>query len=162
MSKKILYLDMDGVLADFDGRIKEICPELYTSEEFDTYDKKSDKIDIIVSRQPRFFETLEPMDGAIDAVKQLFSLYDVYFLSTPMWAVPESFMGKRIWLEKHFGDDAKKKLVLTHRKDLVIGDILVDDRLKNGAGEFKGKHIHFGQEEFPTWKEILKELIDGK
>ena len=159
MNKKILYLDMDGVLADFDGRMKEICPELYTSEEFDTYDKKSDEIDAIVSRQPRIFETLNPMDGAIDAVKQLFSRYQVYFLSTPMWAVPESFMGKRIWLEKHFGEDAKKKLILSHRKDLAIGDYLVDDRTKNGAGEFTGEHIHFGQNEFPTWKETLDYLL---
>jgi 5'-nucleotidase len=158
MNKKILYLDMDGVIADFDGRMKELFPELYTLPEFDDYEKRSDKIDEIVSQNPRLFETLTPMDGAIKAVKELFSLYDVYFLSTPMWAVPESFMGKRIWLEKHFGDDAKKRLILTHRKDLAIGNILVDDRLKNGAGEFKGKHIHFGKNEYPTWKETLREL----
>ncbi len=156
--KKILYLDMDGVLADFDGRMKELCPELYSSPEYDDYEKKSDKIDELVAIAPRIFETLTPMNGAIDAVNELFSLYDVYFLSTPMWAIPESFMGKRIWLEKHFGENAKKRLILTHRKDLAIGDVLVDDRLKNGAGEFKGKHIHFGKKEYPTWKETLREL----
>lgn len=162
MNKKILYIDMDGVIADFDGKMKEICPELYTLADFDDYEKRSDKIDEIVSQNSRFFETLNPMNGAIEAVKELFKLFDVYFLSTPMWAVPESFMGKRIWLETHFGDEAKKKLILSHRKDLAIGDFLVDDRLKNGASEFKGKHIHFGQEEFPTWKETLKYLTEFK
>lgn len=156
--KKILYLDMDGVLADFDGKMKELCPELYTLDEFDDYEKRSDKIDEIVSKNPRLFETLNPMNEAIESVKELFTLFDVYFLSTPMWAVPESFMGKRIWLETHFGEDAKKKLILTHRKDLAIGDILVDDRKKNGAGEFKGKHIWFGKKEHPTWKQTLREL----
>lgn len=149
---------MDGVLADFDKCIKAIKPELYTDEEFDTYDKKSDEIDAIVSKQPHIFEELEPLEGAIEAVKELFGLYDVYFLSTPMWAVPESYMGKRKWVEKHFGEDAKKKLILTHRKDLAIGDILVDDRKKNGAGEFTGRHIWFGQKEYPTWKQTLREL----
>lgn len=156
--KKILYIDMDGVIADFDGRMKEICPELYTAEEFDTYDKKSDEIDAIVAKQPDIFESLNPIDGALEAVNKLFPLYDVYFLSTPMQAVPQSFMGKRIWLEKHFGENAKKKLVLSHRKDLSIGSYLVDDRTKNGAGEFTGKHIHFGTSKFPNWNETVKYL----
>lgn len=159
IKKKILYLDMDGVLADFDKCMKAIKPELYEEGEFDTYDKKSDEIDAIVAKQPHIFEDLEPMEGAIDAVKQLFNRYDVYFLSTPMWAVPESYMGKRKWVEKHFGEYAKKKLILSHRKDLAIGHYLVDDRFKNGAGEFTGKHIHFGNSEFPTWKETLAYLV---
>jgi 5'-nucleotidase len=153
-NNKILYLDMDGVVVDFEAGIKEIYPELDNL----SFDEKSDKIDEVVALNPRIFETLTPMNGAIEAVKELFSLYDVYFLSTPMWAIPESFMGKRIWLEKHFGEDAKKKLILTHRKDLAIGDVLVDDRLKNGASSFKGKFIHFGKAEHPTWKETLREL----
>lgn len=159
--KKILYLDMDGVIADFDGAMKLICPELYTAEEFDTYDKKSDEIDAIVAKQPHLFEELEPMEGAIEAVKKLFGLYDVLFLSTPMWKVPESYMGKRKWVEKHFGADAEKRLILSHRKNLSIGDYLVDDRTKNGAGEFTGKHIHFGTAEFPDWKATFKYLEDN-
>lgn len=158
MKKKILYLDMDGVVADFDGKMQEIRPDLYESEEFDTYDKKSAEMDATVANHPEFFQSINPIEGAIEAVNQLFDLYDVYFLSTPMWDVPHSWAGKRIWVEKHFGEQAKKRLILTHRKDFAIGDILVDDRKKNGAGEFKGRHIWFGQEEFPTWKETLREL----
>jgi len=154
VNDKILYLDMDGVVVDFEAGIREIYPELDNL----TFDEKSDKIDEVVALNPRIFETLTPMNGAIEAVKKLFSLYDVYFLSTPMWAVPESYMGKRIWLEKHFGEDAKKRLILTHRKDVEIGHVLVDDRFKNGASDFKGKFIHFGKTEHPTWKETLREL----
>ena len=80
-----------------------------------------------------------------------------------MWSVPNSFIGKRIWIENHFGDKAKKRLILTHRKDLNIGDYLVDDRLKNGAAEFTGTHIHFGTNEFPDWKityEYLKSVCN--
>jgi hypothetical protein len=29
----------------------------------------------------------------------------------------------------------------------------------NGAGEFKGEHIHFGQEKFPDWKSVLEYLL---
>jgi 5'(3')-deoxyribonucleotidase len=151
MSKKILYLDMDGVVADFDKKLHEL------KEPSDILD--SVKVDEIVARNPMiFFCDLEPYDGAIEAVNKLFDLYEVYFLSTPMWDIPESFMAKRIWLDKHFGLSAKKRLILSHRKDLSIGDFLVDDRLKNGAAEFKGTHIHFATEEFPNWQVTLDYL----
>ena len=41
MKKKILYLDMDGVIADFDLAIKEICPELETSDNFPDYETRT-------------------------------------------------------------------------------------------------------------------------
>lgn len=71
-----------------------------------------------------------------------------------MWLVPESFTGKRLWVEEHFGELATKRLILTHRKDLAIGDYLIDDRKANGAGEFTGVHIHFGTEHFPNWRKV--------
>ena len=42
---------------------------------------------------------------------------------------------------------------------LVDGDYLVDDRAKNGAGEFKGEWIQFGSQKFPDWESILKYLL---
>lgn len=156
--KEIMYIDMDGVIADFSQAINDIDPEVDMSETEEAFELRSKTVDEIVETHPRLFEFLEPIDGGIQAVNELFDLYDVYFLSTPMWNVPESFMGKRLWLEKYFGDKAKKRLILTHRKDLAIGKYLIDDRLKNGAGEFTGEHIHFGTEKFPNWKSVLKYL----
>lgn len=158
MKKKILYIDMDGVIADFDKSIIAFCPEILTDIKYLDVKTKDAKIDFICETETAFFHNLLPFEGAILAVNRLFELYEVYFLSTPMWDVPHSFTGKRIWIEKYFGALGKKKLILTHRKDLTIGDYLVDDRLRNGAGEFKGKHIHFGTEEFPNWEVTLKYL----
>ncbi|GAA4139745.1 hypothetical protein GCM10022216_18180 [Sphingobacterium kyonggiense] len=45
-----------------------------------------------------------------------------------------------------------KQLILTHHKHQLIGDFLIDDRLKNGAAEFKGAHIHIFTEKYPTWQ----------
>jgi len=142
---------MDGVIADFDFAINKICPILDTSEYYPTYEERSKKIDEIVESNLDIFYNLPPIEGAIDAVNKLFDLFDVYFLSTPMWAIPESYIGKRIWIEKHFGEKAEKRLILTHRKDLNIGHFLVDDRLKNGVSEFNGEHIHFATNNFPNW-----------
>jgi 5'(3')-deoxyribonucleotidase len=63
-----------------------------------------------------------------------------------------------LWLEKYYGDLAKKRLILTNRKDLAIGDILIDDRLKNGSEKFNGKFIHFGTKAFPDWKSVISFL----
>ncbi len=50
----------------------------------------------------------------------------------------------------------------THSKDLNIGDFLVDDSTKNGAGEFKGELIQFGTDKFPDWVAVKKYLMDNK
>ena len=63
------------------------------------------------------------------------------------------------WVQRYLGDDvAHKRLIITHHKDLNRGDFLVDDRTKNGAGEFSGELIRFGSVEFPDWAAVQKYL----
>lgn len=157
MKKKVVLCDMDGVIADFTAGIKRINPNLTMTEK--NYNKEEDEVNKIVLNCPNFFQTLPPIEGGIEAVKLLMQHYEVHFCSTPMETVPHSLTGKKEWLNHHFGDLAYKNLILTHRKDWVIGDYLIDDRTKNGAGEFTGEHIHFGTEKFPDWETVLKYLI---
>lgn len=151
--RKIVYIDMDGVVADFDHEIKKVHPTIF---EHHNGHYRGQVIDEIVEADVNLFQRLQPIEGAIESVTELQKNYEVYFLSTPMWNVPHSFTDKRLWIEQHFGKLAKKRLILTHRKDLNIGDFLIDDRLKNGAAEFKGMHIHFGTKEFPNWKAVME------
>jgi len=158
--KKILYIDMDGVLADFGKAIKDISPGLETSDDYPNYNERRDKVHDVCAQNPRIFLHLEPIPGSIEAVDQLFPLFEIYFLSTPMWVVPESYTDKMLWLQKYFGEKAAERLILTHRKDLAIGDILVDDRLRNGVDKFKGVHIHFAANEyFADWGATLYYLL---
>lgn len=152
-SRAIIYIDMDGVVADFDTEIKKVHPTIFEHEDGDY---RGQVIDGICEADVNIFSRLQPLTGAIESVTTLQKHAEVYFLSTPMWGVPQSFTDKRLWIEQHFGDSAKKRLILTHRKDLNMGDYLIDDRLKNGAAEFKGKHIHFGSKDFPDWKSVIK------
>lgn len=151
MIKKILHIDLDGVIFDFSKAIKQLAPHIDTKS-------FSKEVDTLCEANPYIFHELEPIEDAIPSAIELFDLFDVYFLSTPMWGVPLSFTGKRLSLEKHFGKMAEKKLILTHRKDLVIGDYIVDDTDRHGVSEFKGIHIHFGTEKFPDWKTTLTHL----
>ena len=150
-----MYLDLDGVLADFDKAMEALCPDINSPKMRRNTDVRTKKVLELCQCNPTIFEELEPIEGALEAVDHLFHLYHVYFLSTPMWHLPASFMGKRLWVETHFGEKALRRLILTHRKDLCIGDYLVDDRLLNGVANFSGLHIHFGSREFPDWATTL-------
>jgi 5'(3')-deoxyribonucleotidase len=154
--KKILYVDMDGVIANFEAAIHRINPNIVFG--VDAPDK--DEVDQIVMNNPRMFTSLPAIEGGIEAVKRLAEHYEIYFLSSPMWEVPQSFMDKRLWIMGRFGAWTKKRLILTHQKDLNIGDYLVDDRTANGAGNFTGKHLLFGSEEFPNWVVVEQYLMN--
>ena len=154
MRKRILYFDLDGVIVDLE---KEVLKHYPGFNDLDISDQaKHDLFESICIKNPQVFKDAEPMDGAIDCIHQLFPLFDIYFLSTPMWAVPESFTYKRLWVEEHLGDMALKRLILSHRKDLNNGSFIVDDRTANGVDKFAGFHIHYGQGHFSNMKNVLK------
>lgn len=155
---KTLYLDMDGVLVDIQPKVQSIRKYLI---EFTNYKgevvnlaEQPDRVDEV----PFLFENLPPMEGAIDSFKRLSEIYDIYILSTAPWNNPDAWLYKRMWVEEHLGAAATKRLILSHHKNLMIGEYLVDDRTKNGAGEFKGEHLLFGGADFPDWKTTLEYL----
>ena len=134
--KKIVLIDMDGVLA-----------------ENDSVNFKKRKYDI------GYFKNKKPLNGAVEAFKKLANKYECHIVSTPVWGNPNCWKEKREWIEMYLGEDAHKKLTLTHNKHLFIGDIIIDDTTNYGVDKFKGRHIHFGQERYPDWNTVLKDLI---
>ncbi|HUC96055.1 MAG TPA: hypothetical protein VMR16_00095 [Candidatus Saccharimonadales bacterium] len=149
--RKILYIDLDGVVVDFESGVKKLSNNKSLS-----YAGRYDET-------PGIFRLMEPMPGAIDAVKRLSSHFDVFVLSTAPWNNTSAWSDKIGWIKKYFGENdgsvLHKKMILTHRKDLNYGDILIDDRTKNGADKFRGELIVFGSERFPDWKSIMEYLI---
>jgi len=144
---KIVYVDMDNVLVDFESGIDELSEQ--------TYQEYEDDIDEV----PGFFRDLPPIEGAIDAFQKLSKQYDVYILSTAPWRNPSAWIDKLLWVKKHLSQAAHKRLILSHNKHLNRGDYLIDDRTANGAGAFTGEHIHFGEEPFSDWDAVLDYLL---
>ena len=153
MNKKIVYLDMDGVLVDLEANIQKFFE--YNPQLKEQYEGKYDCI-------PNVFLYPPAIEGAIEAVKKLeeSGKYELFIATAAPWGNPESGAHKRLWIEKHFGNLFKKKMFITHRKDMLMGHFLIDDRTANGAGEFRGEHIHFGTEKFPNWNVVVEYLLN--
>jgi 5'(3')-deoxyribonucleotidase len=142
--KKILYIDMDGVLVDFESGLTRISRHVQLQ-----YGEHRDRI-------PGIFALMDPMPGALDAYKELCGLFNTFILSTAPWENPSAWVDKLLWAKRHLGDLCTKRLILTHRKDLNRGDFLIDDRPYRGhAEDFQGELIHFGSDRFPDWEAVL-------
>ena len=76
--KKIIYIDMDGVISDFDKAAQEQGngkrPDLYVD-----------------------YRNLELMPHAKEALMKLNKDFDIYIASTPSWSRPE------VWAHKENG-----------------------------------------------------------
>lgn len=107
-----------------------------------------------------FFQDLEPIPGAIEAVKKLDAdpRFEVFILTAPSFHNPYCYMDKRIWIEKYFGLEFCKQLVICYHKERFIGDILIDDSEKNGQLKFKGEVMKFGSDKYPNWDAVMEQL----
>jgi 5'(3')-deoxyribonucleotidase len=147
---KILYLDMDNVLVDFESGIQQLNEEIKIQ-----YAGKLDEV-------PDIFSKMKPLAGALESVEILAQYFDIYILSTAPWENPSAWKDKLMWIKKYLPKIGYKRLIISHNKNLNIGDYLVDDRTKNGAGNFTGKHIHFGQRNFENWQKVCDFLLQNK
>jgi len=146
-NKKVLYIDMDNVLVDFQSGVDALNADLRAK-----YEGAPDEA-------PGIFALMRPMPGAVEAFNELADLFDTYILSTAPWNNLSAWSDKRLWVETWLGDKARKRLILSHHKNLNAGDYIIDDRTKHGVWQFQGEHLHFGTDaRFMDWQSVLPYL----
>lgn len=158
--KSTLYLDMDGVVADFD---EYAARKLGLPPSEGIYpDDKWEKL----AQNERLYRDLEKTpyaDELVDFCREFaWNKYNFYFLTAVPKGndVPWAFYDKVLWAQKHFpnipvmfGPFSKDKH--TH---CVMGDILIDDRASNIEEWRAAGGIAIHHKSFKDTIEKLKEL----
>ncbi|MBI4855070.1 MAG: 5'-3'-deoxyribonucleotidase [Acidobacteria bacterium] len=152
----LILIDQDGPLADFEQGFLNIWQKLFPQETFIPLEERKtfymrqqypthliEKVDSVYSA-PGFFRNLEPTKGAIEAIKSLTAQgHDIRICTSPLSHYENCVLEKFEWVEKYFGRDFTKRIILTKDKTMVRGDLLIDDK-----PEVKGVFT-------PTWEHIL-------
>jgi len=135
--KKTLLIDMDCTLVDMVvywlKLYNKITGETLKEEDINVYEiqeicKRPDVMNNILAI-PRFFYNLEPMPNAIKYFNMLVEDGHEVILATQLPRRSEyAANDKRDWIRKYFPDFDLSNLVFIHKKYLLKGDVLFDDK----------------------------------
>lgn len=161
--KIILLVDMDGVMADWYGKLHQelvkvfpgsgIIPsikELTTYFWEDSFSKEFHPVIEAIVESKGFYRTLVPYPEALDCLKDIQeNCLDFIepFICTKPSAGYENFLchsEKIQWVGEHLGDFWVKRTILAPDKTIVHGDYLIDDHPNiNGVNAT------------PSWKQLM-------
>ena len=157
IQKKVLLIDMDGVVADFELGFLQAFRSKYPSEPYipipertvfkikDQYPEElKPKVRSIIEA-PGFYRNLPMIKGSKSTIMEMYDMgLNFYFCSSPLSKYKNCVLEKYEWIEEQFGSNFTDKIILTRDKTVVQGDLLIDD-----------KPEITGALEEPSWEHIL-------
>jgi len=181
MNKKIILIDMDGTIANFNKSILQKMDKKYnillsngeiTHFRIEKNFEKTHREEITEwIEEKNFYLELEPFENSIKYIKEIFSHqdFDVFFCTSPLlstYCIPE----KQEWIKKYFGEEYLSKIIFSKDKTVVFGDILIDDKPSiHGVNKTPSwEHVYFNQtyneensgRRIVNWKDWRKILLD--
>ncbi len=96
---------MDNVLVDFPSGIQHLSATVARE-----YENRLDEV-------PGIFALMTPMPCAIKSFFELAKKFDTYILSTSPWENLSAWSDKLLWVKRHMGQVAYKRLILSHHKN---------------------------------------------
>jgi 5'(3')-deoxyribonucleotidase len=165
--RPVVYVDMDGVLADFFGEVASQHNVEYWRE----IHRKDLGIDQL-AKEPGFFANLEPMPNSGRLIKAVLTLAGKYsILSSPLMSnVEQSSEEKADWLRTHLGRHPPTGIIFDHDKakfakqadgtpNILIDDYETNIKLWCAAG---GIGIHYDDDNIDQVIKELKLALNGK
>lgn len=131
--KKRIYLDLDGVMADFDAHFPAVFGHSHKG-------MPDDDMWSLINSNNTFFFDMPPCLGAVDFFKWLEQFNPIILTACPKSDYANVAVQKRQWVHKHLSKDVTVLPVLHGRFKWLFmhapGDILIDDYKKN-IGEWE-------------------------
>jgi len=146
--KPVLFVDMDNTLNNFWEPFVEIAKKQYPdAKQFlnkadlhyysvakcmgITQKEEDDKISHQIMTMPSFWKDMPLLDeDAPRVMKRLYKDYDLYIASTPFVDYPDCCKLKTEWMKKHFPFIDPMRLIFTWHKELLKGDVIIEDNEK--------------------------------
>jgi len=156
---KIIYFDMDDVLANFTKMFYTHYPEYKT---ISTYDIEKQKFWSMVKQIDGFWENLEPMP-ALYVLHKLHDLgWEVQILSAPSDNDKRSIPGKLKWIKKHIKFPIKYNFAdKKEKKNFAQNNYILIDDMKQTIIEWNNKGgigIHY--KNYNDLKSQLQKILD--
>lgn len=137
--RKRMWIDVDEVLADFQGAVFEVVERLFgrkmTAYDFDGWDLFStfppeERAEILREcERPGFCANLRQIPDAREALTELRKHVDLYAVTSPFHSI--TWVHERDWwLQQHMGFQ-RTEIAYTAAKYLIVADACLDDRPEN-------------------------------
>lgn len=135
--KKVIYVEMDGVLCDYKSRCKKL--NIKFSE---------------AKRTPGFFKKLKPVKGAIECYRKLCEKCEVYVLLLTSRDNAAIRAEKMEWLGKYLPE---ARVLIMRKDDPLIDkvDFLINDYGKRFEHRVHGHKVKFGSSGIADWDSVF-------